>query len=254
MTGLPTAGSTAPEARAEPDPHVSIVIPVFNEAENILPLWNEIHSVLAEVPSPHEVIFVDDGSTDGTGEALRNLRPGSRTLRVLRLPRNSGQSAAMLAGFRAARGAVIVTLDGDRQNDPADIRLLLERLPGFDAVVGYRRRRKDGPLRRLASRLGNSVRNLLTGDDIIDTGCTLKAFRRECVERIPVFDGMHRFLPTLMRMEGFRVRQVPVSHRRRPAGASKYGIVDRLLPALGDLLAVRWMKTRRIRTEDIEEL
>lgn len=201
----------------------------------------------------HEVLFVDDGSTDGSGAVLSDLRSRHPEIRVLRARRNSGQSAAMIAGFRAARGAIIVTLDADRQNDPADIPALLERLPEYDAAAGYRAHREDGLIRRISSRVGNAIRNAVSGDDIIDTGCTLKAFRRECLADLPGFNGMHRFLPTLVRMAGFRVCQVPVNHRPRVAGRSKYGIANRLLPTLGDLLAVRWMKHRRVPVQEIEE-
>ncbi|HXI04668.1 MAG TPA: glycosyltransferase, partial [Candidatus Saccharimonadales bacterium] len=160
----------------------------------------------------------------------------------------------LLAGFRAARGRIVVTLDGDLQNNPADIPALLERIPEFDAAVGYRRNRADGLVRRVSSRVGNAVRNAISGDDIIDTGCTLKAFRRECLAGLPGFKGMHRFLPTLIRMAGFRVCQVAVGHRPRVAGRSKYGIGNRLLPTMVDLMAVRWMKSRRITPGEIEEI
>ncbi len=234
-------------------PHLSIVIPVYNEQENLLPLWEELCSALRTIGATHEVIFVDDGSTDTSPGILAGLRSRHPEVRLLRARRNSGQSAAMIAGFRAARGEIIVTLDGDRQNDPSDIPNLLKHIPEYDAAAGFRVNRADSFVRRISSRLGNAVRNAVSGDDIIDTGCTLKAFRRECLEDLPGFDGMHRFLPTLVRMAGFKVCQVPVGHRPRVAGSSKYGIRNRLLPTLGDLLAVRWMKSRRVRLHEIEE-
>jgi glycosyltransferase involved in cell wall biosynthesis len=229
------------------------VIPVYNERESILPLWKELRSTLQSADGRHEVIFVDDGSDDGSLEVLFRLRADHPEVRVLRARHNAGQTAAMLSGFRAARGEIVVTLDGDGQNDPADIPALLQKIPEYDAAVGYRNRRADNWIRRLSSRLGNAVRNTLTGDDIIDTGCTLKAFRRECLAEVPALNGMHRFLPTLVRIAGFRVCQIPVGHRPRVAGRSKYGIGNRLLPTLGDLLAVRWMKKRRVSLTKIED-
>lgn len=250
------SGALAP-ARLDPaesaNPRLSIVIPVYNEEENLIPLWEELRSALARIGATHEVLFVDDGSTDGSPIILARLHARHPEVRVLTARRNSGQSAAMIAGFRASRGEIIVTLDADRQNDPADIPSLLERIPEYDAAAGYRKHRADSLVRRLSSRVSNAIRNAVSGDDIIDTGCTLKAFRRECLADLPGFEGMHRFLPTLVRMAGFRVCQVPVGHRPRVAGRSKYGIGNRLLPALGDLLAVRWMKSRRVRLHEIEE-
>ena len=254
MSSPPGDAPQAAEGPGEPNLHLSIDIPVFDERENLTPLWAELHPVLREASPSHEVIFVDDGSTDGSAEVIKQLRAASSCIRVLRARRNSGQSAALLAGFRAARGEIVVSLDGDGQNDPTDIPALLRHLPEYDAAVGYRKHRADGPVRRLTSLIGNAVRNLVSGDDIIDTGCTLKAFRKECLKELPAFNGMHRFLPTLIRMAGFRVRQVPVAHRPRLSGRSKYGIGNRLLPVIGDLLAVRWMKSRRLPLTDIEEI
>jgi len=245
-----------PVDRAEPSaraPQLSIVIPAFNERDNLVPLWEEIRSSLSSIGRSYEVIIVDDGSTDGSREILGSLRKSSPHLRVLRMAANSGQTAALMAGFRASRGEIVVTLDADRQNDPADIASLLGHIPEFDAAVGYRRDRRDGMVRLLSSRIANWIRNRLSGDDIIDTGCTLKAFRRECLSEIPQFTGMHRFLPTLIRMDGYRVRQVPVRHRPRVAGRSKYGIGNRIFRSFYDLLAVRWMKSRRIRVRVDEE-
>lgn len=243
-----STGATAPRSEtATRDIHLSIVVPVYNEVENVLPLREEIRGVAESLGLEHEVIFVNDGSTDGTGEILKRIAASDPAVRVVRLRENSGQTAALLAGFRRARGRLIAMMDGDRQNDPRDLPRLLEELDGHDAAVGYRTGRADSWVRKLSSRIANSVRNVLSGDDIIDTGCTLKVFRKECLEAIPDFDGMHRFLPTLFRIAGYRVRQVPVSHRPRVAGDSKYGISNRLFRGLGDLMAVRWMKRRRLR-------
>ena len=229
------------------------MIPVHNEEENILPLWEEIRSILEQIGRTYELIWVNDGSTDGTGNILTRIRAANRNVRVLRLQPRSGQTAALLAGLKASRGGLLVTLDGDGQSNPAEIPALLSRIPECDAAIGYRHERADDWIRRLSSRIANTVRNALSGDDIIDTGCTLKVFRRKCAESLPSFDGMHRFLLTLIRLAGHRVCQVPVSHRLRAAGRSKYGIGNRLLPALDDLMAVLWMKRRWIRCTLEEE-
>jgi glycosyltransferase involved in cell wall biosynthesis len=234
-------------------PQISIVIPAFNERDNLAPLWEELERSLDALGRTYEVIFVDDGSDDGSREVFSRLKARAPAMRVLRSAANCGQSAAIFAGFRAARGEIIVTLDADRQNDPADIPALLARIPGHDAAVGYRRERSDGFIRLASSRIANFVRNALSGDDIIDTGCTLKAFRRECLADLPAFNGMHRFLPTLVRIAGFSVCQVPVGHRPRVAGRSKYGIGNRVFRSFHDLMAVRWMKSRHIRYTVSEE-
>ena len=239
--------------RSAPVPQISIVIPAYNESENLVPLWEELRSTLVTLKRSFEVIIVDDGSRDATLDVLRSIRRAAPELRILRFGSNSGQTAAFLAGFAAARGDVVVTLDADRQNDPADIASLLARIPEYDAAVGFRARRRDSWVRLASSRVANAVRNALSGDDIIDTGCTLKAFRRECLDELPRFSGMHRFFPTLIRMRGFRVCQLPVGHRPRVAGRSKYGIGNRVFRAFHDLLAVRWMKSRRIHYTVTEE-
>lgn len=226
---------------------LSVVIPVFNERENLGQLLDEVAASLQPLDLTSEIIAVDDGSTDGSATALQELRSVHPHLRVIRLVRNAGQTAAMDAGFRRSRGAVVVTLDADLQNDPGDIPMLLVQLERCDAVVGVRRARRDNLVRRVSSRVANYVRNRLSDEDITDTGCSLKAYRREVLERLVLYDGMHRFLPTLIKMEGFQVREVPVGHRPRKHGRSKYGIRNRLLPAFMDLMAVRWMKRRRLR-------
>ena len=234
---------------ARPAVDLSIVIPVFNERDNLEPLLREIAASLSGLEVSYEVLMIDDGSTDGSDEALRRLRDVYPALRVVRFARNAGQTAAMDAGFRRARGDVIVTLDADLQNDPADIPRLLRELAGWDAIVGVRQVRRDSFVRRVSSRVANYVRNRLSDETISDTGCSLKAYRREALSRLVLYDGMHRFLPTLLKMEGFRVRELPVGHRPRAHGRSKYGISNRLVPSFLDLLAVRWMKKRRLRYE-----
>lgn len=228
---------------------LSLVIPVYNERDNLAPLVAEITASLRGAGWRYEVLMVDDGSTDGSVDALVALRRDHPELRIVRLARNAGQTAAMDAGFHRARGAVVVTLDADLQNDPADIPLLVREMEGWDAVVGVRRVRRDSLVRRVSSRVANYVRNRLSDETITDTGCSLKAYRREAVARLRLYRGMHRFLPTLLKMEGFRVREIPVGHRPRAHGQSKYGISNRLVPSFVDLLAVRWMKKRMLRYE-----
>ncbi|MGH9870442.1 MAG: glycosyltransferase family 2 protein [Candidatus Polarisedimenticolia bacterium] len=234
-------------------PAISVVVPVFNEQDNIAPLHREIVPVLESLSRPFEIVLVDDGSTDASPARLRELRASDPRVRVVTLVRNAGQTAAMSAGFEAARGEVVVTLDADLQNDPRDIPVLLASLEGHDAAVGWRAERHDTWVRRASSAIANRVRNALSSDDIIDTGCSLKAYRRQALARIRLYNGMHRFLPTLLRMEGFRVCQVRVGHRPRRSGSSKYNIRNRLLPSFVDLLAVRWMKHRRLRYQATEE-
>jgi dolichol-phosphate mannosyltransferase len=232
-------------------PELSLVVPVFNERDNLVPLLDEIAAALRPAGIDYEVLLVDDGSTDGSGEIIASLARERAEVRGLHFRANRGQTAAFDAGFKAARGRVVATLDADLQNDPADIPALLRALDGNDAVVGYRHKRRDTWVRRVSSRIGNGVRNRLSGDDIIDTGCSLKAFRRECLADVKLFTGMHRFLPTLLRMEGRRVVQVPVNHRERHAGQSKYGVLNRVFRSFVDLLAVRWMMKRRLGYEVI---
>jgi len=238
--------SAVPGGRHPRVPEISIVIPVYNERENLLPLWEELRAVLDRIGRTSEIIFANDGSHDGSAEVLSSLRKKDPAIRVLHLKPNSGQSAALVAGFRAALAPVVVTLDGDRQNDPSDIPRLLEKLSEYDVAAGYRANRKDNFVRRASGKISNFVRNTVSRDDIIDTGCMLKAFRAECLRSLPQFKGMHRFLPTLIRMSGYKVCQVPVSHRPRVAGQSKYGIGNRLFPALRDLFGVRWLQSRHM--------
>ncbi len=225
---------------------LSVVIPVYNEAENIRPLVEQLAAALAGWAGPTEFLFVDDGSRDATVAELERAAEADGRVRVVRFKRNLGQTAALAAGFRFAKGDAIVTLDGDLQNDPADIPRLVGMLEQWDAVCGIRLRRQDGWWKRLSSRIANAFRNWVTRDDTVDTGCTLKAFRRECVADLELYQGMHRFLPTLIKMRGFRVTQVPVHHRPRVHGITKYGTWGRMVKGLADVYAVRWMKKNRI--------
>jgi dolichol-phosphate mannosyltransferase len=222
-------------------PAISVVVPVFNEGENLPILQTELASALTG--TNHEIIFVDDGSTDG---GIEKIQPGP-VVRVLRFERNTGQSAALYAGIQAARGDTIVTIDADLQNDPADIpRLLAEIGRGADLVCGYRLERKDTLAKRLTSRIANFVRSRFTKDYVRDTGCTLKAMRRECRTALVPFKGMHRFIPALVRGAGYRLVEIPVSHRPRRFGQTKYGFGSRAVRATVDMFGVRWLLSRRL--------
>jgi glycosyltransferase involved in cell wall biosynthesis len=241
-----------------PAPELSLVVPLYNEEENLPDLVREIRAALDSIgptAPAWELLLVDDGSTDGSLATMRRLAAGEPRLRLLRHRRNSGQSAALATGFRRARGRIVVTIDGDLQNDPADIpRLLAELERGFDVVSGVRVDRRDSWTRRASSRVANAVRNWATDEAITDVGCSLKAYRREYLAHLPMFGGMHRFLPTLVRWNGARVTEIPVRHRPRLHGVAKYGIGNRLFRALADLWAVRWMRTRWIDPRDVEEV
>ena len=237
--------------------HLSVVAPAHNEVENLPRLVEEIAAALAQSEYGWEVIITDDASTDSTAAELRDLRKRFPQLRVLSMRQRSGQTAAVDAGLRHARGTFIATLDADLQNDPADIPRLLDILQsqpqacGF--VNGWRADRHDPWIRLVSTRIANGVRNWLTHEQIHDSGCGLRVFRRECIERIKLFNGMHRFLPTLVKMEGYQVIEVPVNHRPRIAGKAKYGVLNRVFKALRDAFAVRWMQQRILRYECQEQ-
>ncbi len=228
------------------EPRLSLVVPIHNEEENILPFWKELVPVLDGLGMGWEALLVDDGSTDSGPAVLEEIRRGDPRARVVRIEPKQGQSAAFWAGFRRARGRIIVTLDADLQNDPADIPILLKALDVADVAVGWRQGRRDPLAKRIASRIANGVRNWITRESIHDVGCSLKAFRGEALGAIVPFHGMHRFFPTLVRMAGGRVVEVKVRHRPRTRGKSKYGIANRIVGPLADCLAVLWMKRRRI--------
>jgi dolichol-phosphate mannosyltransferase len=222
-------------------PELSVVVPVFNEQENIAILQSELTTALAGID--HEIVFVDDGSTDQTAAKIEK----TPRVRLIRFEQNRGQSAAIYAGAAAARGDVIVFIDGDLQNDPADIsRLTAEIARGADLVCGYRQKRKDTVTKRLTSRIANFVRSRFTKDGVRDTGCTLKAMRRECVRTLIPFKGMHRFIPALVKGAGYRLVEIPVNHRPRRFGQSKYGFGSRAVRATVDMFGVRWLLSRQL--------
>jgi dolichol-phosphate mannosyltransferase len=236
----------ASEHSTEETGGISVVVPVHNEEPNLLVLRDRLVPVLEQIGLAFEVILVDDGSNDGSLLVARRLATKDPRIRSVAIAQRSGQTAAMDAGFRMARHPVVVTLDADLQNDPGDIPKLLALLPQADVVCGVRLRRHDTWLRRAQSRIANRVRDWITGDHVTDTGCSLKVYRREYLRRLKLYNGMHRFLPTLLRLEGARVVEVPVSHHPRQAGQSKYGIRNRALSGLRDCLAVRWMRQRAL--------
>ncbi|HEX4824972.1 MAG TPA: glycosyltransferase family 2 protein [Candidatus Polarisedimenticolaceae bacterium] len=227
-------------------PEVSVVAPVYNEIESLDAFVDELLGVMRPTGIPFEIVLVDDGSKDGSAEKIADLARRNPEVRGIHFKANRGQTAAFDAGFKNARGNVVVTIDADMQNDPNDIPKLLTALDGHDAAVGYRATRRDDAVRRLSSKIANGIRNRLSGDDIIDTGCSLKAFRASALAPIKLYTGMHRFLPTLVKIEGGTVVQVPVGHRPRLQGTSKYGVWNRVFRAFVDLLAVRWMKKRHL--------
>ena len=232
-------------------PWISVVIPIRDERDNLIPLTDHLMKVLREREEsktvPFEIIFVDDGSTDGSGEVMDQLARQHPQITVLHFERNYGLGSAYDAGFRQSRGGVVATMDGDLQNDPEDIPTLLAYADRFDLVCGWRVERHDNLARKVSSRIANAVRSAVTGDKIHDTGCALRIFRRAVIEKLQLFEGMHRFLPALALMHGFRVTEVPVRHRHRIHGVAKFGVGNRLFKGLYDLIAVRWMQSRVLR-------
>ncbi len=227
---------------------LSIVAPVKDEEENIRPLVEACRQGLGDLYGQSEIIFVDDGSSDGSLDQMKEVAAEDPHVRWIQFERNCGQSAALDAGFRAARGELICMIDADLQNDPGDIPAMVELLDAgqCDCVCGIRQKRQDSIVRKVSSRIGNGVRNWLTQESIQDVGCSLRVFRRGLLGRLKMFRGMHRFLPTLLRLEGARIDQIPVRHHPRTRGETKYGIRNRLFRGLRDIFAVRWMRSRRL--------
>lgn len=228
-------------------PYLSVVVPVYDEEASLGPLHAELDAAAGEIGGGVEILYVDDGSRDGSLARLRELAARDPRVRVVALEGNHGQSAALEAGFRRARGEIVAMLDADGQNDPADLPRLLARLSEVDVVNGVRTGRLDSAVRKLSSRIANGFRNRMTHESVTDVGCSLRVMRRAHLERVKLWRGMHRFLPTLLRLEGARVVEVPVSHRPRRHGTSKYGIRNRLFVGFVDVFAVRWMQKRALR-------
>jgi len=238
-------------------PHLSLVIPCYNEAGNLRKLLEAIRTAVEELQLSYEVIITDDCSRDESWEILKELATGDSSIRVQKLVVRSGKSAAAWAGMKISRGRYIVTLDADLQNDPKDLPKLLEPLKQFDCVCGSRvesRKHGDNFIRIGSSRIANWVRNKVSGDNISDAGCGYRAFKSECIADLKLFEGMHRFMGTLFKIEGFTVTEVPVSNHPRLAGQSKYGVWNRLFASFYDLLAVRWMKKRMFKYKIAERI
>lgn len=240
-----------------PAPVLSFVIPCYNEEGNLRPLVAALRDAVEPLRVPYEIVITDDGSKDRSWEILKELAAADPRIRAQRLACNCGESAASWAGMKAARGQYLVTLDADLQNDPQELPKFLEGLKHCDCVCGTRvktRGRGDNFVRIASSRVANWVRNKLSGEQISDAGCTFRAFKRECIQNVKFFKGMHRFLPTLFKLEGFTVMEIEISNHPRFAGRSNYGIWNRLFASFDDLLAVRWMKKRMLRYQVAERV
>ncbi|MBL0207006.1 MAG: glycosyltransferase family 2 protein [Propionivibrio sp.] len=234
-------------------PYLSVVVPAYNEEENVVPLAEEIIAALTTLPGGFELILVDDASTDATAHRIKQLK--HPRVRAVYHRINCGQSAAVGSGFQAARGEWVATLDGDGQNDPADLPAMLEKAvhDGVDCVTGVRRKRQDNFIRRFSSRVANGFRNWITGDQVSDSGCGIRVVRRTALREIPVFNGMHRFLPTLLRGQGYTVAETTVNHRERLRGTSKYGVHNRLWRGIRDCFGIRWYLKRAVRSDRLDE-
>lgn len=234
---------------------LSVIVPVHNEAENVPPLMEELQSAFEALNEDYEILWINDGSNDRTGPLLDGLAHEESPCRVLHHDRRFGQSASHATGFHYARGNRLVTMDGDGQNDPADLPELVSALENDVAcVTGIRVNRQDRWTRRVSSSIANAFRNWITGDRITDAGCTFRLFKKEGVREIPLFDGMHRFLPTLLRAQGFRVIEMPIHHRPRRHGTSKYGVSDRLWRGIVDCAAMRWYQRRALPAQRVNTL
>lgn len=224
----------------------SVVIPLKNEGENICELIDELEPVMNGLHSSWELICINDGSTDNTEDVLKDLTKTKSYLRTISFLKNYGQSSAFDAGFKAAQGEYVITLDGDRQNDPKDIVKLVSSIGDADLICGQRLNRKDSLSKKISSRIANFVRSRICQDGIQDTGCSLKMYRRSSLEKIKLYEGMHRFFPALFKIEGFKVKQIPVNHRERVKGKSNYHLLNRSLNTIADMFAVLWMRKRQL--------
>ena len=225
---------------------ISVIAPVYNEEENIKRFIEKVEKALKKGFDSYEIVLINDGSTDGSKEVLDEEAKKNGHIKVYHFTKNNGQTAALAAGFKVCTGELVVTMDSDLQTDPEDIYVLLAYINEYDMVNGRRATREDGIKKKISSFVGNTIRNLITGDNIQDTGCPLKLFKKEVVDTFYLYEGMHRFLPTLSKINGFKVIEVPVRHYDREYGKSKYGIFNRLFKGLKDAFAVRWMKKRKI--------
>jgi len=232
---------------------LSVVIPVYNEEENLGPLLDELFPILRGLERPFEVICVDDASTDRSVNVIKELCDTYKELRLVRHGVNCGESAAEASGFSQSRGEVVITMDADLQNDPSDIPSLLKALEDSDAVCGVRAIREDSWLKRVSSWIANGFRNWITNDKVSDAGCTFRALRKNALAEIPVFNGMHRFLPTLLRFQGYRVVEIEVNHRPRIHGQSKYGIGNRMFRGIVDCFAMIWWRKRCVPGDRLRE-
>ena len=223
---------------------ISVIAPVFNEEKNIVKLVEILEKVLSENFNTYEILLINDGSTDKSWEILEEL--SNSNVKVFHFEKNCGQTAGLAAGFEKSSGDVVVTIDADLQTDPEDIMLLYSYIEEYDMINGRRKTREDGYTKKISSWIGNTVRNMITGDNIRDTGCPLKMFKSEVVKSYYLYEGMHRFLPTLAKINGYKVVEIPVKHYKRKFGVSKYGIRNRVFIGLRDAFAVRWMKKRHL--------
>jgi dolichol-phosphate mannosyltransferase len=232
----------------------SVIIPLKDEEGNIRQLIEEIEPIMNSQDKTWEIICIDDGSTDQTLPILKNLSKTRKNLRTIVFSKNFGQSSAFDAGFKAAKGELIITLDGDRQNDPTDIPKLIQMSDNYDLICGIRQKRKDTPIKKITSYVANKIRSKVCKDGIADTGCSLKLYRRECLKTIKLYQGMHRFLPALFQIEGYRVGQVPVKHRERVSGKTKYNFLNRSFNTVADMFAVSWMRKRKLQYQIEREI
>jgi len=230
----------------------SVVVPLKDEESNIEDLVMELKPVMHHIGQPWELICIDDGSKDRTLAILKELQKSTPELRIITFTQNFGQSSAFDAGFRAARGEFVITMDGDRQNDPRDIPKLIGAINGFHLVCGQRVDRQDPWSKKVISKIANAIRSRVCEDGVTDTGCSLKLYRTECLQKIPLFEGMHRFLPALFLIHGYKVGQVPVNHRQRVKGETKYHLFNRSFNTIVDMWAVRWMKKRHLHYEETQ--
>lgn len=232
----------------------SVLIPLRDEEGSVKTLISELERTMDSLAEPWELICIDDGSQDKTRQLLEECIRHKPFLRLIRLAAPSGQSAALAAGFSKAKGEWMITLDGDGQNDPADIPKLVAAAEGYDLVCSYRVNRRDHWTRRLIAQVANAIRSRFCGDGVQDSGCSLKIFRTTCLQNIPWYDGMHRFLPALFKMQGYHIREIPVRHRARTTGKTKYSLRNRFVKPILDMFGVAWLRRRQLSYQIEREL